>query len=252
MSEPTKTKSLPSSESFEDRAAGAIKVWLAGAIDLVLKYKAKAITILILFAVGMGLTILRAVFLKLIPWAQRHFKLVTGIVDVFIAVFTTIENVIAVIIRIIKDIINLFSRHHKTLPPFHGHPYRFLSASTVDKDLGMIAATCPPLNSGARITRRALQHITQNNVCPMLRSLSVTPVFPLVNTTLGWMSLGTDPYLVSSCTIENDSYELFCMGLGTGLFIVEILLPVFLITFLLPCIAKSTWATYQALKKRDN
>lgn len=252
MSEPTKTKSLPSSESLEDRVATAIKVWLAGAIELVLKYKSKAITILIIFAVGMALTIMRAEFLKIIPWAQRHFKLVTGIVDVFIAVFTTIENVIAVIIRIIKDIINLFSRHHKTLPPFHGHPYRFLSSSTVDKDLGMIAATCPPLNSGTKITRRALQHITQNNVCPLLRSLSVTPVFPLANTTLGWMSLNSDPYLVSSCTIEHNSYELFCMGLGSGLVIVEILLPAFLMIFLLPYIAKSMWATYQALKKHDN
>lgn len=238
--------SSPNSEGFEQRLGTIIKICLEMCLKIVAALKKRLIILIIIFAIGMALVIIRAGFLASVPWMQKHFKLVTAIVDVFITVFTTMENYIGLIITVVKDIIHFFRPNSKSVPPFHGHPYKLIKASTVNADLGLIAATCPPLNSGPLIMKRILQHATQHNLCPLLRSLSVTPAFGAINATLGWASLNSDPYLVNSCQIEHTTFDQICIGLGGGLVIVEILFPALLIALTIPYFVQAMWAIYHS------
>lgn len=238
--------SLPNSGGFERRLGNIIKICLEMCLKIVNALKKRVIILTIIFAIGMALVIIRAGFLATIPWAQKHFKLITAIIDVFITVFTTMENYIGLIITVVKDIIHFFRPNSKSVPPFHGHPYKFIKATTVNADLGLIAATCPPLNTGPLLMTRILQHATQHNLCPLLRSLSVTPAFGVVNATLGWASLQSDPYLVDSCQIEHATFDQICMGLGSGLLIVEILFPAILVALTIPYFVQAMWAIYHS------
>lgn len=191
----------------------------------------KLIIVVTLF--GMCLVTLRVVLLRMLPTAQMHIKAIRDIIDTFILVFDAIEDIILAIVAVIRAIVHLF-HPKRPLHPTHFVKYHNVSIAEVTMYITTMATVCPELDTGYKISQSILQHVTATNLCPLTRAMSVTDAGPFINDTIGWMLFDTDPYSTTSCVSPEPAAEWVCIGIGSGLIIIEILLPLLLALIVLP------------------
>lgn len=220
-------------KQWKTQFVAALKKALSGIKEATLKLWKNYLPLLLVTLIGVLLVEFRVVILKALPWAQRHVKLVTVALDYFLIVFTTIEDVVILIVGAIRKLISLFTR--KPSPHIHFKAYHTISASTVSEDLGLLAATCPAFDSGPKIVSQIFKYITKDNLCPVVRSLQVTKLKGISNSLLGWAVFDTDPYLVASCQPDVPaSIEWTCIGFGVGLILVEVVVVAWVTLLVLP------------------
>lgn len=184
--------------------------------------------------VGLILIQLRSVALESVPWAQKNVGIITDSVDLFLLIFTAMEDIIRIIIEAVATLIHLLFPN-RPKPHLAMKTYHKITDMTVKSDLSIFAATCPKFGSGGEVTQQLLRYTTQNNLCPVVRALEVTPLQNASNTLFGWMVFDPDPYATDSCKPDvSASIEWTCIGAGVGFLIVEIVVPVWVALLVLP------------------
>ena len=200
----------------------------------------------IVAALGLLLVTFRYFFLASLPWAQVHAKIIRDVINVFLVIFTTMENVVDIIVGAVRELIHLF-RPKKPAPVIHLHSYHTISLTELTTDMTQLAATCPLYGNAFTITHRFFEHCTLHSLCPMLRALEVTPMASLTRPALGWLSAPHNPYLTTSCEITETSVDIACMSMGAGFVLIELVLPLMLVVFVLPHVLKTTYEVALAL-----
>lgn len=188
----------------------------------------------ILLLSGFLLIEMRKYALVSVPWAQRHVGLVTDAVDLFLLIFTAIDDIVRIIVGAVRALIHLF-RPHKPMPRMPLKTYHPIRDSTVSADLSLFAETCPQFDSGTAVMQQLAKYVTQDNLCPVVRSLEVTALQPTTHFLLGWAVFNPDPYSTTSCQPDvSASIEWTCIGVAVGFIIVEIIIPVWALLLIFP------------------
>ena len=194
----------------------------------------------LLLVVGLVLVLIRAMVLGAIPWMQKHVKLVRDGVNVFLVIFTTIENIVNIVVGAVKELIHLF-RPKKPTPIIHLHSYHTVTAAALVTELTGMAQVCPQLGNAYVITQRILQHVTATTLCPLLRALSVTPLRHVIEPTLGWASADYSNTSTTSCVLPDIPTDWVCIGLGGGFLVLEIALPLIVVPIVLIAVLPSVY-----------
>lgn len=225
-----------------------IDVWATGAATIIARLKRAWLPLLLCVGIGAELVLYRAVFLKLVPEMLRHLKLVTAIVDALILVFTTMENVIVIIVGIIKDILSVipFIGHHRKAQ-FTMHAYNILSTTEIAHGLTELAGTCPAFNSMPKIMSFIVKQTFNPYVCPVIRAMQPTILSTETHDALGWLSYNSDMYDATSCDPPTDDiYMWVCTGLGAGYLLLEIALPLLVLALIGQPLLKAIFKTLAA------
>lgn len=220
-----------------------VEIWPAAAIKVVNRLKGAWFSLLVLLGIGVELVVYRALFLRSIPHMLHHLGLVTAIIDTLIFVFTTMEDAVIIIVGIVKDFIHMFERS-KPKPHFKLHKYKLLSTDQIQQALTQTGATCSEYNTMPKIMSFITKQTLSPYVCPVIRATEPTILHKVSNNTLGWMSYSSDMYNSDSCqSPPNDNYMWICSGIGAGFVILEVILPLYVLSLTLPTLLAAVFNT---------
>lgn len=183
-----------------------------------------------------------------------HVKSVTIAIDAFIDIFTTIENIISIVVGAVKSLIHLF-QPNKPPVTFTFHPYNQVSTEEVSVALTKLAVTCPKYKTMPGIMQFVLRDTLNPYVCPLIRAMRPTILSGAFIDVLGWASYDSDPYSGLSCTQPTDvDYDWACSGIGVGIVIIELFLPLYIAILILPTwlptIVKTVVHLYRYIKSK--
>tara|TARA_B100000963_G_scaffold69120_4_gene57521 strand:- start:6983 stop:7813 length:831 start_codon:yes stop_codon:yes gene_type:complete len=238
--------SLPSFlKSTVERVAG-----LSAAARIPMELVNSSALILLILLIGMALILSRELIILLAPWIARNS---VGIAKAINVIFTLLFDVITVIIDIIITIIKVVDLIRKVVPGCHhaSHPpaykklgvYTPVSAEGIRRFWSDLPNRCHPYNKVGYILSKATKRQTNELLCPVVRaSYPVDWMWETSNTLLGWAIVDATPQGVHTLTGEppgNCRAELHapaweCVGLGIGYLVVDVLLPILLLSIIWP------------------
>lgn len=206
--------------------------------------------ILLLLLVGMGLILSRELIILLSPVIAKN---AVGIAKFFNVIFTLLFDVITIIIDIVITVIKVIDLIRRIVPGCHhaAHPpaykklgtYSPVSAEGIRRFWGDLPNRCHPYNKVGFILSKATKQQTNELLCPIVRaSYPVNWMWEVTNTLFGWAIVDATPQGVhtltgvapGNCKSNLDAPDWECVGLGVGYLVVDILLPLFLITLVWP------------------
>lgn len=212
---------------------GATGRLLNEAVQLPGRVISQGFIILVFFAIGVTLILLRYIFMEFAPWGAKHSKLVAAFVNVLMDVIWVIFEYIKVAIQILVDIIRLFSHKHAKSIKVDDPPDQ-VSSAEIEHFLRNIPVKCHDFTwTNAALVQFPLKHLLSPVVCPVLRYLWPLPwAYSIAESVLLWFSFDPTPVTGGgNCQADEDSAWI-CVGFGTGYLILEIFVP-FLIFILI-------------------
>lgn len=188
----------------------------------------------ILVAIGVVLLIARAGFMSSLPWMTQHYKVVTTIVNGIIETMNAIGIVVQVIVDAIKIV--MFSltggKHPKEITVGFSVMHT-VSYGEVHRALGGLGVACHKRNTGPIVIKGIFRTLLSDSVCPYIRALQPTGLGGGSHTLTSWMTYGVDPNPsggVMSCTLDADPlYDNICLGIGSGFFVLELIVPAIIV-----------------------
>lgn len=207
-------------------------------------------TIGLLFVVGYIGMAVRYVVLAWSPWLAEHcvvlVYVIDGIANLFSLTFYVIHPVINAIVDAVKllaSVGSLFSGHwHQP----HLKPLKFanhwspIKPEAVRRFMMGLPARCALYDNIGTIVGRSMRSLLSPYVCPLVRVTYPVPwLWRLSNGLLGWLSYNAEPKGAhvpggrpGNCESPHDGVDWFCVSLGSGYVVMEILLPLFLVSLL--------------------
>lgn len=174
--------------------------------------------------IGGGLLFLRWFFLESAPDLADTAVLVT----VFVDSITTAIGVIGAAVTTIISIGHLLFGGKVAPPVVH---FVEFTPTQIKAFLSAAPVVCQRYGSVGTVLGGIIVAASGNAVCPILRYLyPIAWLNPIATATIGWMATGPDPE-GNNCAPEPDDEATiaFCLGLGAGYIILEVLLPLLLV-----------------------
>ncbi len=212
--------------------------------------------------IGAWLIFFRWAFFKSIPWLIRHADFVVGVLNVFIATFELLENVVITVvdaIAIIADAVDFLTGHKPAMKVLDYVPFNVLTVGEYESELRLIARECAPIDSVVAIFDEWVPRLVDEATCPAYRAIQPVSfgVGRWVYRKFGWWVSDPTPYPGNNCDRpEGPRHGVLCSCLAVGYPVFEVLLPlVFLGIIVLSSgpqlwsLARYTFATvYRALR----
>jgi hypothetical protein len=191
--------------------------------------------IAVLSALAVALVLLRIAIIKLAPSFALHAKTWAAAANVFMEVFALIMFQIRTAILAIQDIVLALQGKHPK--PFSTLVMpRKVDATKVAAFANTLSTTCVEYNSAGAILGFLFKQALHSTVCPLLRAAApvrwANVVLPAL---IGWASYDYRPHPVGdNCQHPEPALPaMTCVGLGTGILLAEIVIPLLLACILL-------------------
>ena len=181
----------------------------------------------ILATMGILMILLRRVLILFAPDISRNAKLFAALTNEFLKTFAIIIDAFEIAIIAIKDALAFFSGQHAKPFPSLYWPHK-VSPSDVIRFSNTVGTVCPTMDNAFSIIGFLLKQGMHDVVCPVLRaSHPLTLIGGVGAYFLSFLSYGYEPYPDGdNCVIHEDIHpKVTCVLLGTGIIIVEIVLP---------------------------
>ena len=202
--------------------------------------------LMLLLSMGMGLILFRVGVLASIPFFLRHLKTMAEIVNGAIRFFDAFLPLILIYTKVTHDIMHIVVEALNDATRLLGiHTILFnlldivityvkiptFSEQAVARFLMDIETTCPAYDSAGMIFYTVIRDGLHSFSCPLVRYYYPIPwLFETLTALLGWTYHGSAAPLVdqdqANCYHNAvETPDAVCVVLGTGFFIVEVLVP---------------------------
>lgn len=198
---------------------------------------------------GVGLVLLRNLFLALCPLLLRQYKFFTAIVnavlvfmEVGVDVVITVVDYIMVIINVVIKILNTISSitGHGKLINFsfkliHWIKIDTLSYSQIKDALTALPPTCLSYNTSAKVMEYFIQFGLHDYTCPLIRYFYPTWLYPMFKFFLGFTIYGSaeptlfDPNKNCAAQGETGIYTTICASMGLSFVILDVFVAILFI-----------------------
>ena len=194
---------------------------------------ANAVLIAIVTAVGAVLVLIRLAFFASIPFLTDHTKTFVNLINIFIESFEVTENIVKAIILVVEDAISVLSGDGLD-GDYEPTAFTSITYSQFSDAMATVQEECTQIDSVYAMVNAAVPPTTSPLLCPVLRAAYPLPGVPRLAESLSWWSVGADPGVGgNNCrSVPGDALEYFylCNGIGVGYIVLEVLLPILLLT----------------------
>lgn len=217
----------------EQVAVGGVKVTMSILYGFIPMLTLFAQTFLVLLALAFVLIAVRILIIDLAPSFANHATGWTHTINAFLATLVVIIDAIKVAINAIKATAGLFTgAQPKAMPDLLLPPQ--IDAAQVISFANVLITECVPMNNVGSMLSHLVKQGLHSTVCPVLRA--ATPVRganAVLDPLLSWASYDYVPWDGNCVHHESMTPKLYCIGLGSGIIIAELLIPLLLTCLLL-------------------
>ena len=202
---------------------------------------ANAALLAIIMAIGGVLVLMRLAFFACIPFMLDHVHTFVDTINVFIVTFVSIETVVDALIAASEAVINgldavtfgLTGSVHQD--SFYKHrDFDGISYAEFTDAIQLVQRECQPIDSVYAMINHAVPAATSPLLCPLLRAGYPLPGVPRLSRFLVWWSADPNPGVGGNNCFEplgsGLTYAYLCDGIGVGYIVLEIILPILLIS----------------------
>ena len=186
----------------------------------------------IIFFVGVALVLSRLAFFASLPFMLRHVHTFVDIINTFVSAFIAVENVVIAVTDVIIESIALFTGDKPK--PLAFQPFETVTYSQFREGLNTVAKECTAVDSVGAMTEIAVPTVISPVLCPVLRTLYPLPGMPRVASSLDWLSADPSPLPGGNNCGGAFGYDMdyfwMCSGIGLGYVVLEVVLPIMLIS----------------------
>lgn len=192
-------------------------------------------TLLVLIGLAVLFIVLRILILDLAPSFSNHARVWAGVANGFIDTLVVVIDAIKVAINVLQNVAAAFSGGQPKAMPDLSFPPQIDAAQVIEFS-NTLVTECVPMNNIGSMMSHLVKQGLHSSVCPVLRAaVPVRGANAILDPLLSWASYDYRPMPVGdNCKYPDPmAPKIYCIGLGTGIIMAELLIPLLLICLLI-------------------
>lgn len=209
------------------------------------------VIVLVLFVFGLLFEIMRVLVIEQSPWIIHHSKAVATTYNVFgftvDAAITIIEGIVTTVENIViaaEDILGA----QKPFKRYNVVKFTKVSAQEIANFFNVISHKCTAYDTPWDIAKGSITNLYAYDTCRVLRVFYPTPARRLLAPFLEWVGGTAYNPSAGNCEELPPVMPWFCLPFGTGIIILEVVVPVCGVIALLI----ASWKAYKLEQSEDN